>query len=82
MIAQFTYPVINSENKECLEINRLMAATICYFDSCKLIYRSIRAQLYNTVVLPVLIYGSEVSTMTEADEGSLAIFERKDLYVR
>jgi hypothetical protein len=45
----------------------------------KIIKRSVKMQIYKTVIRPVTTYGSETWTLTKSDETSLSIFERKIL---
>jgi hypothetical protein len=45
----------------------------------KIIKRSVKMQIYETMVRPVATYGSETWTLTKSDENSLRIFERKIL---
>jgi hypothetical protein len=45
----------------------------------KIIKRSVKMQIYNTVIRPVTTYGSETWTLKKSDENSLRIFERKIL---
>ena len=41
--------------------------------------RKTKLKLYNTLIVPVLIYGAETRTLTDSDEGMLDMFERKVL---
>ena len=41
--------------------------------------RTSKLKLYNTLVVPVLIYGVEAWTLTDSDENMLDLFERKVL---
>jgi hypothetical protein len=45
----------------------------------KIIKRSVKMQIYKTVIRPVITCGSETWTLTKSDENSLRIFERKIL---
>jgi hypothetical protein len=45
----------------------------------KIIKRSVKMQIYKTVIRPVTTYGSETWTLTKSDENLLRIFERKIL---
>ena len=38
-----------------------------------------KLKLYNTLIVPVLIYGAEAWTLTDSDERKLDMFERKVL---
>jgi len=41
--------------------------------------RSVKMQIYETLIRPVVTYGSEIWTLTKSDENFLRIFERKVL---
>jgi hypothetical protein len=45
----------------------------------KIIKRSAKMQIYETLIRPVVTYGSETRTLTKSDENFLRIFERKIL---
>jgi hypothetical protein len=44
-----------------------------------IIKRSVKMQIYKTLIRPVVTYGSETWTLTKSDENLLRIFERKIL---
>jgi hypothetical protein len=46
----------------------------------KIIKRSVKLQIYKTLISPVVTYGSETWTLTKSDENLLRIFERKILW--
>ena len=58
--------------------NKAYAATYNMLKS-KIIKRSVKTQIYKTMVRPVATYGSETWTLTKSDENLLKIFERKIL---
>jgi hypothetical protein len=45
----------------------------------EIIRRSVKMQIYKTLVRPVVTYGSETRTLTKSDENLLRVFERKIL---
>jgi hypothetical protein len=45
----------------------------------KIIKRSVKMQIYQTVIRPVAAYGSKTWTLTKSDENLLRSFERKIL---
>lgn len=67
------------------EINRrILLANKCYYGLSKhlrsqILSRKTKIQLYKTLIVPVLTYGSETWTMTQAEEQALLTFERKIL---
>jgi hypothetical protein len=77
--------VIDKEGRigECIK-DRIQAGNKAYVVNyhmlkSKIIKRSIKMQIYKTVIRPVTTYGSETWTLTKSDENSLRIFERKIL---
>jgi hypothetical protein len=77
--------VINVEGRisECVKDriqigNRAYAANHHKLKS-KIIKRSVKMQIYKTLIRPVVMYGSEIWTLTKSDENLLRIFERKIL---
>jgi len=58
--------------------NRAYTANYCMLKS-KIIRRSIKMQIYKTLIRPVVTYGSETWTLTKSDENLLRIFEMKIL---
>jgi hypothetical protein len=72
-------------NASSLEINRrIILANRCFYALNKLMKaksfpKSAKLTLYKSLVFPVLMFGSETSAMSKADENQLGIFERKIL---
>jgi hypothetical protein len=86
-VSSFRYlgNVIDKEGRigECIKDrrqagNKAYAANYHMLKS-KIIKRSVKMQIYKTVIRPVATYGSETWTLTKSDENSLRIFERKIL---
>lgn len=75
--------ILSHNNKVSDEINsRIMAGNRAYFAQIKLIkskllYRQTKIHLYKTLIRPIVTYGSETWTMTDADVNALRVFERK-----
>jgi hypothetical protein len=77
--------VINKEGRisECVR-DRIQAGNRAYADNhhmikSKIIRRSVKMQIYKTLIRPVVTCGSETWTLTKYDENLLRIFERKIL---
>ena len=76
---------INNTNDVSLEIKRrITLANRCYFGlsrqlRCRALSRRTKITLYKSLIMPVLLYGSEAWTMSKADEGLIGAFERKIL---
>jgi hypothetical protein len=63
---------------------RIQAANKCYFGLTKLlrsksISKNLKYQIYQTLIKPVVTYGSETWTLRKIDENALLVFERKVL---
>ncbi|CAK1591299.1 unnamed protein product [Parnassius mnemosyne] len=77
--------LVTDNNDVSSEISRrIMAANKCYFGllrylRSKLLSRSIKLLLYETLLRPILTYGSECWVLSKKDENSLLVFERKIL---
>ncbi|KAI5715018.1 hypothetical protein M8J77_009060 [Diaphorina citri] len=64
--------------------NRLAAANRCFWSvqklmSSKLLSRTTKLRIYKTIIQPVLLYGSEVWTLSKVSEKKLVTFENKIL---
>jgi hypothetical protein len=86
-VSSFKYlgNVINEEGRinECVKFriqigNRGYAASHHMLKS-KIIKRSVKMQIFKTLIRPVITYGPETWTLTKSDENLLRIFERKIL---
>jgi endonuclease/exonuclease/phosphatase family metal-dependent hydrolase len=74
----------NGDNTSKEISRRIIMANRCFYGLIKLVRsrtlpKSSKLILYKTLILPVLMYGSETWTMTQADENQLGVFERKIL---
>lgn len=85
VVKEFIYlgTVVDSSNNMGLEIKRrTMLANNAFFSLSKsmrsnLIARKTKITLYKTLILPILMYGSESWTLTRNEEVILGTFERK-----
>jgi hypothetical protein len=63
---------------------RIIIGNRCYYGmlklmKSKLLKRKTKCQLYKTIILPAVLYGSESWTLSKAHESLLGGFERKIL---
>ena len=87
VVDEFIYlgSAVNTNNNVSLEIKRrIVLANRCYFGLSKhfrdkALSRATKIQLYQTLIQPVLLYGSECWAMSQTDETALGVFERKIL---
>lgn len=87
VVSDFIYlgTAINKTNDISFEIRRrIVLANRCYYGLCKQFRnkatsRQTKLTLYKTLILPVLLYGSEAWVLAQADEAALGVFERKIL---
>lgn len=86
-VQDFTYlgSSVNSDNNTTQEIKRrIMIANRTLFGlgrvlRSKFVRHSTKLKIYKTLIIPVLMYGAETWTLTEADKTLLNVFERKVL---
>ena len=86
-VKEFIYlgTAITQDNNISLEINRRISlANKCYFGlsrhmRSKALSRRTKTTLYKTLILPVLMYGSEAWVVSANDAAALGVFERKIL---
>src|SRR6201999_1397026 len=77
--------LVNSENNIGEEIRRRVTLGNRSFYSLqklfrsKTLHRNLKCQLYRSLVRPILAYGSEAWCMTQTDEQTLLVFERRIL---
>ena len=78
---------VNSSNNTSEEIiRRIVLGSRCLYGLNKLLRskhlsRSTKIQMYNTLILPIVMYGSESWELTKADIDRLLIFERRVLRI-
>src|ERR1700743_3667713 len=77
--------LVNSESNIGEEIRRRVTLGNRSFYSLqklfrsKTLHRNLKCQLYKSLVRPILAYGSEAWCMTQTDEQTLLVFERRIL---
>jgi hypothetical protein len=77
--------VINEEGRitECvkdrIQVGNKAYATNHHMPKSKIIQRTVKMQIYKTLIRQVVMYGSEIWTLTTSDENLFRIFERKIL---
>lgn len=84
-VSEFKYlgTILNRRNGVADEIyNRIMAGNRAYFAQMKLLKskllsRQTKITIYKTLIRPIVTYGSETWTYTEAEVKALRVFERK-----
>ncbi|XP_073848775.1 uncharacterized protein [Musca autumnalis] len=87
VVKDFVYlgTAINTTNNISCEIRRrIVLANRCYYGLSKQFKnkatsRQTKITLYKTLILPVLMYGSEAWVLAQADKAVLGVFERKIL---
>ena len=87
VVKDFVYlgSAVNRDNNISTEIKRrITLANRCFFGlkrqlSNKALSRTTKVTLYNTLIIPVLLYGAETWTLLKADEEAIGLFERKVL---
>lgn len=87
VVKEFVYlgSSVNQSNNTSEEIiRRIVLGSRCLYGLSKLLRsknlsRSSKIQIYNTLILPVVMYGSETWELTAADCERLLIFERRVL---
>ena len=87
VVKEFIYlgTQITADNNITAEIRRrITLASRCLYGlskhlRSKMLSRTTKLKLYNTLIVPVLIYGAEELTLTDSDKRMLDMFERKVL---
>ena len=85
VVKEFIYlgTQITADNNISAEIRRrITLASRCLYGlsihlRSKMLSRTTKLKLYNALIVPVLIYGAEAWTLTDSDERTLDMFERK-----
>jgi hypothetical protein len=86
-VSSFKYlgNVINKEGriseyvKDRIQVGNRAHAANNHMLKSKIIKRSVKMQIYKTLIRPVVTYGSEIWTVTKSDENLSRIFGRKIL---
>jgi hypothetical protein len=87
IVKEFKYlsTIVTSDNNISAEINsRILMANKCYYGlknqlQSHYLSRDTKCKLYNTLIRPVITYGSESWTLNKGNTDKLRIFERKIL---
>jgi hypothetical protein len=74
-------------NKNCIQdeiMRRLNSGNACYHSvqnhlSSRLLSKNIKIRIYKTIILPVVLYGDETSSLTLSEEHRLRVFENRVL---
>jgi hypothetical protein len=86
-VAQITYlgTAVTNQNFTQEEIKGMLnSANACYtlfqnLMSSHLLSKNVRIRIYNTVILPLVLYGHETSSLTLGEEYRLKVFENRVL---
>ena len=62
--------------KDRIQVGNRECAAKHHIIKCKIIKRSVKMQIYKTLIRPVVTFGSETWTLKKPDENLLRIFER------
>ena len=78
--------IIGSTNTNDIreEINRRINMENAYYSlekilSCRLLSKKLKVKIYETIILPVVLYGCETWSLTLREEHRLSVFENKVL---
>jgi hypothetical protein len=86
-VAKFTYlgTTLTNQNDIYDEMkSRLNSGNACYYSiqtllTSRLISKNLKIKIYITVILPVVLYGCETSSLTLTEEHKLRVFENRVL---
>jgi hypothetical protein len=86
-VAKFSYPDTTLTDQNCMhkEIkSRVNSGNACYHSvqsllSSRLLPRNLKVKIYKTIILPVVLYGCEIWSLTLREEHRLRVFENSAL---
>jgi hypothetical protein len=86
-VAKFKYLGKTLTDQNCMQEkikSRLNSGNACYHSaqsllSSRLLSRNVKAKIYKTIILPVVLYGCETWSFTLREEHKLRVFENKVL---
>jgi hypothetical protein len=85
-VAQIRYfgIIITNQNLIQEKIKRLNSGNSCYYPvqnllSCRLLSKNIKIRINKTIILPVVLYGCGVLSLTVKEEHRLRVFENRVL---
>ena len=87
MVEQFKYLVTNLTNQNSIQEEikkRLKSGNACHYSalnlsSSSLLTKNVKVKIYRTIILPVVLYGCETSSLTLREERTLRLFENRML---
>jgi hypothetical protein len=86
-VEEFEYLGTTLTNKKCIQEeikSRLKLGNACYYSvqhllSSSLLSKRLKIKIYRTIILPVVLYGSETWSLTLREERRLRVFENRVL---
>ena len=86
-VEEFKYLGTTLKNKNSIQeeiASRLKTVNACYrtvhnFLSSNLLYKNLKAKIYRTLILPIVLYGCEIWSLTLREECRLKMFENRAL---
>jgi hypothetical protein len=86
-VEEFKYlgTTLTNQNSIQAEIkSRLKLGSACYYSvqnllSCRLLSKNLKIKIYRTIILPVVLYGCEVWSLTLREERRLKVYENRVL---